>query len=475
MLALAGSCFALAASAEDFTVEARNDIFSPANLTIQVGDRVTWRNVGMAHNVNAVSGPTQFRCANGCDGQGGNGTPASNAWQFTITFDQAGTIQYQCDTHGSVAGGFGMIGSVTVQSGGGGGSDDAGQVRLTQGNYSVAEGNAATIGVERVGGDDGAVSVTLSTANGSALAGSDYQHAAHQLDFADNEDGVKTVAVSTIEDIDDEPNETFTVSLTAPTGGASLGTPAAATVTIQDDDATGGSAGTLRLADDPPAVAEAAGLASVAVQRVGGSTGAVSVGFSTADGSAIDGLDYTAVQGTLSWPGGDAAPRSIQIPILDDDESEGVETLQVMLSDPGGGAALGRSTATISIAASDSDFPPCVPGEQTLCLGDGGRFQVEVAWRTPVGEEGAGVAESIGKRDSGLFYFFDAENIEMLVKVLPACPLNEHYWVFFAATTDVEFVLTVTDTESDVQKQYTNPLGQPANAVTDTAAFATCP
>ena len=180
-------------------------------------------------------------------------------------------------------------------------------------------------------------------------------------------------------------------------------------------------------------------------------------------------------QGTLSWPGGDSSSRSIQVPILDDSEPEGAETVHVMLGDPGGGAALGRSAATVTIAANDTDFPPCVAGESTLCLGADGRFQVEATWRTAQGEEGAGVAETIGKRDSGLFYFFDPENIEMLVKVLPACPINQHYWVFFAATTDVEFVLTVTDTESDVQRQYTNPLGQPANAVTDITAFPTCP
>ncbi|HUP21983.1 MAG TPA: plastocyanin/azurin family copper-binding protein, partial [Thermoanaerobaculia bacterium] len=149
-IGLAGAASGSAADATDFTVEVRNDFFSPANLTIQVGDRVTWRNFGMNHNVNAVVGPTQFRCANGCDGQGGNGTPASNAWEFTITFDQAGTIRYQCDVHGSVASGFGMIGTIVVE-GEVGGSDEPGQLRLTQGSYSVSEGNPVTIGVERFG------------------------------------------------------------------------------------------------------------------------------------------------------------------------------------------------------------------------------------------------------------------------------------------------------------------------------------
>jgi plastocyanin len=474
---LAGFASAGPAAATDFTVDVRDDFFSPAELTIQVGDRVTWRNLGnMAHNVNAVSGPTQFRCANGCTGQGGNGTPSDNSWQFTITFDEAGTIQYQCDLHGSVQGNFGMRGSIVVESSGGGGSDEAGQVRLTQSNFAVAEGNNVTIGVERLGGDDGAVSVDFATANGSAQSGSDYQAIDGTISFADNEDGIKTFAVTTLEDTADEPNETFTVSLSAPTGGATLGAPANATVTIQDDDDPGGGgAGTLRLADDPSPFAESAGNAGIQVQRVNGSTGPVSVSFATGDGSAVAGLDYTTAEGTLSWPGGDTEPRSIQVPILDDGEPEGAETLHVMLSDPTGGATLGRSAATLTIASNDQDFPPCEPDAQTLCLGEGGRFQVKVSFRTPQGDEGEGVAETIGKRDSGLFYFFEPDNIEMLVKVLPACSVNQFYWVYFAATTDVEFVLTVTDTDADVQKQYTNQQGNPANAVTDSSAFQTCP
>jgi hypothetical protein len=62
--------------------------------------------------------------------------------------------------------------------------------------------------------------------------------------------------------------------------------------------------------------------------------------------------------------------------------------------------------------------------------------------------------------------------------------IRDSYWVFFAATTNVEFTTRVTDTLTGFVKtygksgetiEYNNPLGQPANAVTDTTAFATCP
>ena len=48
---------------------------------------------------------------------------------------------------------------------------------------------------------------------------------------------------------------------------------------------------------------------------------------------------------------------------------------------------------------------------------------------------------------AGLFWFFNENNIEMLIKVLNACvPPFDRYWTFYAATTNVEFTVTVTDT-----------------------------
>jgi hypothetical protein len=71
---------------------------------------VTFVNAGGApHNVDADDG--SFRCAQGCDGQGGDGTPSAQAWSSTVTFAQAGTFGYHCDVHGSM----GMNGSITVQ------------------------------------------------------------------------------------------------------------------------------------------------------------------------------------------------------------------------------------------------------------------------------------------------------------------------------------------------------------------------
>jgi hypothetical protein len=116
----------------------------------------------------------------------------------------------------------------------------------------------------------------------------------------------------------------------------------------------------------------------------------------------------------------------------------------------------------------------CTADATTLCL-NGGRFRVEIAWGDFEDKTGEGQVV-FSSDDSGLFWFFDPNNWEMMVKVLDGCDLTDSYWVFAAATTNVEYALTVTDTDNDTVKQYFNPLGTSAAAITDTSAFpASCP
>jgi len=116
----------------------------------------------------------------------------------------------------------------------------------------------------------------------------------------------------------------------------------------------------------------------------------------------------------------------------------------------------------------------CSAGPTTQCLNQG-RFQVEVTWRDFSGGSGEGRVVPYGSDDSGLFWFFDEENWEMLVKVLDGCGVNGNFWVFSAATTNVEYHLTVTDTATGIVRSYFNQLGTSAPAITDAEAFATCP
>ncbi|MEM9593573.1 MAG: hypothetical protein AAGD06_04895 [Acidobacteriota bacterium] len=100
-----------------------------------------------------------------------------------------------------------------------------------------------------------------------------------------------------------------------------------------------------------------------------------------------------------------------------------------------------------------------------------GRFEVEVVWRDDAGSTGRGVLARPPSEDSALFWFFERENWELMVKVLDGCAINQHHWVFSGATTDVEHTLTVRDTVTGAVRTYTNPLGTASPAVNDTAAF----
>ena len=114
------------------------------------------------------------------------------------------------------------------------------------------------------------------------------------------------------------------------------------------------------------------------------------------------------------------------------------------------------------------------PPDATVLFLHGGRFRVEVAWKDFDGNTGPGHAAPPAGDDSALFWFFGPANWELLVKVLDGCAVNGRYWVFSAATTNVDYVLTVTDTLTGQAARYENPAGRTAPALTDTAAFD-CP
>lgn len=113
----------------------------------------------------------------------------------------------------------------------------------------------------------------------------------------------------------------------------------------------------------------------------------------------------------------------------------------------------------------------CAADTETLCLQDS-RYTVGVDWWTADGRSGAGSVVREGTNDSGLFWFFDRDNWEVLIKVLNGCALNGNVWVFGASTTDLGYRIKVTDTVTGAVREYTNEPGQRAAAITDGTAFA---
>lgn len=77
----------------------------------------------------------------------------------------------------------------------------------------------------------------------------------------------------------------------------------------------------------------------------------------------------------------------------------------------------------------------------------------------------------LGVNRGGLFWFFSADNPEFLVKVLNGCGINNRYWVFFSAGTNVGLTLTITDTVTGQTFIRSNPDSTAVPTVQDTAAL----
>jgi predicted esterase len=124
-------------------------------------------------------------------------------------------------------------------------------------------------------------------------------------------------------------------------------------------------------------------------------------------------------------------------------------------------------------AAPTDSSPPCTSGTSSLCLHQG-RFLAEVSFKESANQVGRGTVAAPRTKDSGLFWFYEPSNWELLVKVLDGCAVNGRYWVFASASTSLDFRITVTDLAANQTVQYRHWFGEPVESVADVGAFATC-
>jgi parallel beta-helix repeat protein len=116
-------------------------------------------------------------------------------------------------------------------------------------------------------------------------------------------------------------------------------------------------ASTLSFANATYAVNETDGTVTLTVTRTGDTSGPATVQFATNNGTATAGTDYTATTSTLTWLAGDATPKSIIVPILNDSDVEAPETFTVTLSMPTGATLGATTTATVTITSEDAPAP----------------------------------------------------------------------------------------------------------------------
>ncbi len=123
---------------------------------------------------------------------------------------------------------------------------------------------------------------------------------------------------------------------------------------------------------------EKLGGATLTLQRTGSTGGSVTVNYGTANGTATAPADYTATSGTVTWADGDAAPKTITVPLVADALDEGLRNFSVTLSGATGGAVIvNGATATVNIADAGSADPALNPDsinsavEQVIVQPDG--------------------------------------------------------------------------------------------------------
>src|SRR5262249_6288412 len=149
--------------------------------------------------------------------------------------------------------------------------------------------------------------------------------------------------------------ETVGLALTNPTGGATLGTPNTATLTINENDPQPSEERRVGKATKNGGENVPGGTMKVTVKSGGRSAGGVGATFATSNGSATAPADYTAIAGaSVNFAAGDTSDKTVTITIIDDTTYEGDETVGLTLTNPTGGATLGTpNTATLTINEND--------------------------------------------------------------------------------------------------------------------------
>ena len=222
-----------------------------------------------------------------------------------------------------------------------------GQLQFSMANYTVSEAaGIATITVTRANGSSGTVSVHYATSNATQNAEADYVPTSGTLLFNDGEIS-KTFTITILNNATYGPDQAVLLTLSNPTGGASIGSPNPAILTIQNDDSP--KYGGFQFSTSSYNTKGGVGSVTITVNRVGGADGLATVNYATSNGTGIAGVDYTAVSGTLVFQD-QQTTQTFVVPILDPASVVGNKTIGLTLSQPTGGAVIGSpSTAVLTV------------------------------------------------------------------------------------------------------------------------------
>jgi hypothetical protein len=188
----------------------------------------------------------------------------------------------------------------------------------------------------------------------------------------------KTISLKFTNDLIAEPNETFNVTLSDPSGGAIIGTPSSMTVTILDNDGGGAgyssssssssagstnssaAGGSIGFSATAYSTYESTASATITVLRKGNTSNEAKVNYATSDGSATAGIQYTAATGTLTFAAGESS-KTFSVPLFNNSSIDGNKSVTIKLSNPTNSAVLGNpSQVTLTIV--DDEATPVGSG-----------------------------------------------------------------------------------------------------------------
>ena len=294
-------------------------------------------------------------------------------------------------------------------------------------SVSVLESaGSATVTVGRSGGGSGAVSVQWTIVDDvmrddSAQVGVNYSPVSGTLSWADGDVADKSVSVPLLGDGVPRPTLSSCIAFSNPTGGLLItaspinGNPqpgqAGCMLNILDDD----DQGLLGFVTTSALVDELAGSVSFQVTRSNGSSGAVSVQWTTSSSGAsgaIAGTDFTASSGTLNWANGDASARTITVPILHQAGAQLDRWFWIGLHTPTGGAGL------------DDGTPPRIGASVTIRDVDGGALDciVPAVSAASVPESAGSVSVAFIRSGNGV----GPASVQILVAAGTALPVLQY-------------------------------------------------
>ena len=229
-------------------------------------------------------------------------------------------------------------------------SASAGQIEFSAPTYGVAEdAGIVTITATRTGGSSGAVSAHYATSDGTGKAGIDYTAVSNTLSWADGDAASKTFTITILDVPRIEGDETLNLSLSAPGGGASLGTPSTATLTIRDVPAV------VQFASGTFTTNVTDGSTQILLTRTNNLPSTVSVVVSSPGGH-----DLAAFQQTITFSPNN--PSAVLTNPMQNDGQPGESDVAIplSLSSPGPGASLGTTTSATLVVHDNNPFPPLV-------------------------------------------------------------------------------------------------------------------